>query len=268
MAQHSLSWQHSLISYHRFGHGTEWVFAFHGYGENGGSFAVFEPLLGDRYTLIAIDLPFHGLTEWKEPTPLVAADLQQIIDSIAGNRQRFILMGFSMGGRIALSLMEQVPERVERVFLAAPDGLHQNPWHFLSTQTWLGNRIFRYTMSHPGWLFAAMKIFARVGWFDKTIFYFAHYYLDEPQSRRLLYHRWTLLRKFDTPVRRLRRTIRQHAIPVTMVFGHYDKVIPPRHGHILQRGLETWVTVYEIEAGHQLLREKHAAEIARLFSGK
>ena len=82
MESHFIRWRSSTIHYNRLGHGSEWLFCFHGYGEQGSSFDLFEELLGDAYSLIAIDLPFHGQTDWQEGLSFPVVDLIQIIDQI------------------------------------------------------------------------------------------------------------------------------------------------------------------------------------------
>jgi pimeloyl-ACP methyl ester carboxylesterase len=48
---------------------------------------------------------------------------------------QYLLMGFSLDGRIALSVLELMPAGVSRLVLLAPDGLKINFWYWLSTQT-------------------------------------------------------------------------------------------------------------------------------------
>ena len=61
-----LSYLSSRIHYYTWGAGPRILFAFHGYGESGNSFAFFGPAVAPGLTLVAIDLPFHGLTAWNE----------------------------------------------------------------------------------------------------------------------------------------------------------------------------------------------------------
>ncbi|TXT32223.1 MAG: alpha/beta hydrolase fold protein, partial [Chitinophagaceae bacterium] len=116
----------SKIHYMRFGTGERLVFCFHGYGELASSFAVFEPYLGNEFTLIAIEAPFHGKTDWQGELLLKPSDLITVMKEIAGdNHQAWILFGYSMGGRMAMKIMELIPEQIEQLILVAPDGLHK-----------------------------------------------------------------------------------------------------------------------------------------------
>jgi pimeloyl-ACP methyl ester carboxylesterase len=259
---HSISYKSSIIHYYRFGHGPQWLFCFHGYGEEGSSFSIFEPLLGKAYTLIAIDFPFHGKTQWQEGLLFTTNDLLAIIDSIKPAGQAFSLLGYSMGGRVALQLLQEIPQQINRAVLVAPDGLHRNKWQWLSTRTLAGNRLFAYTMRNPRWMIRLMDLGGRLGLYNKSLLKFVHYYLDDAEQRIILYKRWTTMRGFRPDVELLKKNIVDHGIPVRLLFGRYDRVILARHGHHFSKGTNGFVQVTEIEAGHQLLREKHAMLIA------
>lgn len=260
-----LTYKQSLIHYTCCGTGTEILFAFHGYGENTLSFNLLEDLIGKDFTIIAIDFPFHGKTEWKEGLLFSVDDLISIIQQINHQTQPINLLGYSMGGRVSLQLLQTIPDSIKKLVLIAPDGLHNNFWHSFSTRTKAGNVLFAYVMKHPGFIFFLMKIAVHLNLFNKSIFNFVHYYLDEASSRLILYRRWTTMRKFNPNKDLLKSIILQKRIPVKLLFGKFDKVIITKRGEQFKKGIEQFVEVKEIEAGHQLLREKYATEIATLF---
>ncbi len=255
----------SRLHYHRFGHGKQWLFCFHGYGEEGATFRFLENELADTHTIIAFDMPFHGNTDWQEVLLLEPADLMGMMQQLAPPDSSFQLMGYSMGGRICLRLLERYPQTISSLILVAPDGLHKNPWQKFVTQTWVGNRLFRITMQYPGWMFMLMKLATQLGLFNKSISKFAHHYLDDALEREKLYKRWTTMRKFRPRVQRLKNIIKNREVPVHLLFGKYDRVILSKHGYGLQQGLEQLITVKEIEAGHYLLQEKFKAHFLSML---
>ncbi len=117
------------------GSGEKLLICLHGFGESALHFKCLAPALGDTYTIIALDMPLHGKTEDDLPA-LIAQLLEQ------HGRQRFSLMGYSMGGRLALCVIEKMAAQVDELILLAPDGLKNNPWHLFVTQTSWGNKIF------------------------------------------------------------------------------------------------------------------------------
>lgn len=261
-----IEYQGSRLHYHRFGSGEQWLVCFHGYGEEGKKFQFLEEALLHTHTMIAIDLPFHGKTDWNGPFLLEPAILMDLIRQIVPSGVKIQLMGYSMGGRVCLRLLEMYPQQISHLVLVAPDGLHKNPWQRLATQTWLGNQLFRLTMQYPGWMLAMMGFTSKLGLFNKSIHRFAHHYLDDAGERKKLYQRWTTMRKFRPAITRLKKTILTHQIPVHILFGKYDRVILSKHGFELQKGLQHLISIQEPEAGHHLLQEKYKATLLKMIT--
>lgn len=265
MESHLLPYKQSFVHYLKFGHGTKFLFCFHGYGEDAQSFTFLRTGLGSDYTLIAIDFPYHGKTEWNEGLSFTPEDLQQIITRIVPlELQTISLLGYSMGGRIALAMFQHVPSKIERVVLVAPDGLHKNFWYWFSTQTGIGNKLFSYTMKKPYWFFSGMTFLKSFRLLNKSIFKFAHTYLDDQGEREMLYKRWTTMRKFLPKASLITASLQQYQVPLRMLFGIYDRVILAERSTSLDKANDT-ITVKKIKAGHQLLKEKYTKDIAALF---
>ncbi len=75
---------------------------------------VCEHLPPERYRPFALDLPGHGEL-LDAPRPLT---FEGCVESVLGRApERFVLAGYSMGGRIALHIALAAPERVERLVL-------------------------------------------------------------------------------------------------------------------------------------------------------
>ena len=159
MEQRQLCYKNSVISYCIFGNGPKLAICFHGYGEEKASFDFLEKFAGTEYSFYSIDLPFHGKTQWNEGLNFTITDLHQIIkEIIESKKQKLTLIGFSLGGRVALSLFQQMPEQINKIVLLAPDGLKVNFWYWLTTQTWIGNKLFFLTMKYPRWFFLFLRI--------------------------------------------------------------------------------------------------------------
>lgn len=262
---HYISFRQSRIHYRITGSGPEWLFCFHGYGEDAAGFQLFENSLSAHFTIVAIDLPFHGQTDWKEGLLFEPDDLVSIIHRIKPAQTPIQLLGYSMGGRVAMQLVVMMPDQVKKVLLIAPDGLHNNPWQWLATRTRFGNRLFRYLMQHPSVMLNTMSLFEKTGLYSKNLLRFVHYYLDDAEQRRILYKRWTTMRKFAPDKENLKSVISKYRIPFTILFGKYDSIIRSRHGYRFRKGAENQVRVMEIKAGHRLLKEKYLPLLTRLI---
>src|SRR6185295_514490 len=93
-----LPYRSSQVHYCWFGAGPQIVLCFHGYGESEASFHFLENHIPPEYTIIAIDLPFHGKTNWQEGLTFWVADLLAIVEALRtkhGKRDsRFTLLGY------------------------------------------------------------------------------------------------------------------------------------------------------------------------------
>jgi hypothetical protein len=149
--------------------------------------------------------------------------------------------------------------------VVAPDGLHKNKWQWLSTQTYLGKKLFAYTMQNPHWIFGLMDLSMQLGLFNKSIHKFVHHYLDDPAERKMLYQRWMNMSRFKVDKKKLQAAIIQHKINLRMLFGKYDRVIVTRHGIDFAKRAPLYIHVQEIEAGHLLMAKKYSSTIADFF---
>jgi pimeloyl-ACP methyl ester carboxylesterase len=267
---YQISYRQSLIGYYVAGSGTHLLFCFQGYGESSNQFRVLYPLLCNRYKLISVALPFHDGTDWKEGLDLQPQEWATILLEIKKEEEKrsntiFPLMSitaFSMGGRVAFHLIGQEFITFSQAVLIAPDGLRVNPWYYLATQTTAGNKFFKYTMQRPGWLFALMVPVLQLGILPDMLIKFARRYLDNAQERNLLYLRWTTLRHFKADQSSLIRAVNK-GLKLTLVFGQFDPIILRKRAAGLEKTSK--IKVVEIKAGHQLIKEKYARELAACF---
>jgi pimeloyl-ACP methyl ester carboxylesterase len=262
-------YKNSTISYCRFGSGSKVAVCFHGYGEDATTFGFLEKFAGNQYSFIAIDLPFHGKTKWNEGLNFTQKDLVEIIKEILkqnnqqpeiSNRKLF-LMGFSLGGRIALSIYQVMREQIEKLILLAPDGLKVNFWYWLATQTWPGNKLFFFTMKHPGWFFGFLKILNKLKLVNASIFKFVNFYIGDKDVRQQLYQRWMALRKLKPNIKRIKLFIQKNDTKVRLIYGIHDRIILAERGEKFKKGIEGQCTLTVIHSGHQVLHEKHVDEI-------
>src|ERR1700743_2568932 len=133
MSDHFIAFRSSRFHYSCWGTGKQILFAFHGYGESAASFGFLAEALRRDFTIDEPALPFREATACKEKLFFDPADLIKLLGEIAaslpGREKGWWLLGYSMGGRVALQLLELAPERVQRLVMLAPDGLVANPWY-------------------------------------------------------------------------------------------------------------------------------------------
>ncbi len=96
----------------------------HGFTQNGRCWGRFADRLAERATVTTVDLPGHGLSAHDDADLWTAAEL--VADAIGPEPS--LVIGYSMGGRIALHLALAHPERVHGlVTIGATGGLDTEP---------------------------------------------------------------------------------------------------------------------------------------------
>lgn len=261
MQHHFLRYNNSEIAWGRQGEGPRILLCFHGYGEEASAFDFLAKYAGNQFTIYAIDLPFHGKTKWNEGLNFDITDLLEIVNRIIPAQQPVNLLGFSLGGRVSLSLYQAAPEKIEKLVLLAPDGLKVNFWYWLATQTKAGNHFFAFTMKQPHWFFGMLKVMNKLGLINASIFKFVNYYIGNKEVRNQLYYRWTALRKLEPRIKEIKKLIKQMNTPVRLVYGRHDRIILSSVGEKFRRGIEQQCSLTVIPSGHQVLHEKHVEEI-------
>ena len=238
----------------------------HGYNHHTQSFRFLGKQLQDRFTILAIDLPYHGFTSWEEKRPLVPEDLHAIILKIHPQASKGMhILGYSMGGRFSLAYFQHYPDIVKSIALVAPDGLRNNPWYKIATHTKIGNRIFHNTMHNPAWLQRLIRTGDRFKLTKKGLTNSARYFLQNEEGRMQLYNRWTSLSLFRPQLRTIHKLLAKYGVPVRMLLGKADPVISWKDGLRFQKGCPQWIQSSIVPAGHFLLNERYADEIIKLL---
>lgn len=271
MNSSTISFKSSAIHYSHGGHGLQPLICLHGYGETEYSFHFLEKHLADAYSIIAIDLPYHGKTQWNEGLNFERSDLVSLIELILEKQgfanKPFSLLAYSMGGRMALTILQEIPHHINRVILLAPDGLKINFWYWLSTQTWLGNRLFAATINNPAWFLWALRLLNGAGLLNQSVFKFVQYFLHDKKMRKQLYLRWTCFRNLTPDLVIAKKIITGKKIPIHLVYGKYDRIIRSERGEKFRRGIEAFCSIELLNCGHQLLHEKNAIPISNYLIG-
>jgi len=73
--------------------------------------------LAKSFRVIAVDLPGHGRSPWNSKARTPAEQAWQVHATLAARSDRYSLLGWSMGGQIAIDLAAAMPGSVERLVL-------------------------------------------------------------------------------------------------------------------------------------------------------
>jgi pimeloyl-ACP methyl ester carboxylesterase len=244
----------SFWHFHQWGKGKTLVIAMHGFGETCGNFDFLEPLLGDQVTWISLDLPYHGHTLWRGGKESPIPSLKTFIETCCKihGTHKVVLVGYSMGGRYCLKFAEEHPGLIEKLILLAPDGVHRSPWFDMASKTTVGKTIFWRIMHHPGTFFRMLDLGHKAGLVSPSMYKFVSIHMKKPGRRRLVFATWQMLARIEPDLKQVKANLNHCGIPLTIILGRFDKVIPPIVGHMLAKDVK-YAEVIIRDKGHVLL---------------
>ncbi|WP_303312586.1 alpha/beta fold hydrolase [Hymenobacter sp. BT730] len=240
------------LHYQRYGSGPRVILAFHGYGQGESYWRSLIDALGSGVTVYAFDLFYHGRSRLARPdAPLRKKRLGELLHDFLQEQQltRFGLLAFSMGAKFALTVLENHPQQVEKIWLIAPDGLQRQFWYSLATSPAIMRGVLGRAVLRPQRLLGLLDTLAQRRLVSSGLVRFAQWQLDSREKRLRVYRSWTGFRHLTFDLAHLRRLLNTHQIPVTFFLGQHDQVIPYAGLQPFINGLEHAHTVV-LNAGH------------------
>lgn len=240
----------------RAGHGDTTLVFLHGYGESLMAWRLLLDRFTARYTVLAVDLPGHGLSDRPDGPydyPALVERLGRLLDQ--ETRGPVIMVGHSMGGQLATGVALARPERVRALVLIAPAGDGINP---ILTDTggvaspataWVASALsFVLPVHDSAWLREADGEGPAGG--------------DSAAARTAR----EVLAQFDfSAIGEGFRAVRQ---PVLLVWGRQDPTIPYDIGERVAARLpcRRFVSLAALHRPHQTLPDTVAAEMTRFLA--
>ena len=217
-----------LLEFRRYGtQGMPVLVLLHGMGSASTVWKPLLPNLVNQYDVITLDFPGHGETPFDPGSPMDPASLGLLVtrtlERIGITKANFV--GNSLGGWVALEIAAHQPDKVISVTGLAPAGLWLNAYTKIRPSTATSRHIAKRTQF-------IQPILLRMNWSKRIGFA-----PTSPKWRDLSYETcldaaramgrcdgyfpaWysMLYRRFDAPI--------SERIPITIVFGDQDKVLP------------------------------------------
>jgi pimeloyl-ACP methyl ester carboxylesterase len=215
-----------------------------------------EPSLASRYTLIAIDLPFHGETKWEEGDLFTKHDLKHMIEELLRreNYQRFSVMGYSLGGKLVMAAIHGFASQIDDVILVAPDGVKNNTWYNVAVYPEWGQKLFRRFVKNPGFVFSTARMLRAIRILDDRLYKFLLLQTDAKEKRQKLYNVWVTIKDFERNLIQTKRLMSEHHVRSFIFIGKYDRVITAKIGRKFSRGLSNCSFII-LDKGHNMITE-------------
>ncbi|HMQ47420.1 MAG TPA: alpha/beta hydrolase [Saprospiraceae bacterium] len=250
------------VHYQKYGKGSRLLIAFHGFAHNATSFRGWSQQLSDVFTIYAIDIPFHGATQWQLHA-YGPGQLQEVIKLILKqeSQERFEAVGYSLGGRLWLAMLDRMAHQVDGLYLLAPDGLATR-WSAITDGMPLPLRrqLSRWSEC-PDQILKWANILSEKGWLHQVGLRYLQQHLQTDESRARLFGTWCAQRWFKLPRKKLLFLFKKHKIPTLILLGKKDPLINSRNIKRLFARLRH-VRIVEMDAGHFLVNQE-AAQLIR-----
>jgi pimeloyl-ACP methyl ester carboxylesterase len=221
--------------------------------------------LARHFRVLVVDVPgFGGSDPAALPFSLLAAGERVLAASEALGAARPVLVGHSLGGPIAALVAERSPERVSGVVLVSTTGLSpERAWrrHVLLPivrRALCNPRPWENRLASHAW--ARQIVFTRM---------FAHPRELDPLTTRMLVGGAALARQLGDSIEAslgcdLRRTVRELAAPLGIVWGEHDETVSCEDAELAQRLRPDTRTRLVPGAGHMPMVERPDAFAAAL----
>lgn len=237
--------------------------AFHGFDRSSNEMENFFPLYDEDTAMLSINLQHHG-----ESKPLPSIELDSVLQPevfLSAIRARtssskilnatssttLELLGYSMGGRIALSLISFFPDEFTRIIALAPDGLKMSPGYKFFVGTNTGKKFWELVDKYPKTNANIIDTLFKVGLISSHKHHFGRYHTDNPEIRKRVAYGW-LSHKLFWPRRAALPGALRNLESAHLVFGTRDKIIPFKWSEKLREELKGAQNVkfHTIECGH------------------
>ncbi len=245
----------------QFGWGEKLLICFHGYGEQAARFLFLQSALQQRYRIVALDLPFHGQTQWQPTQALTPEQLAEAINYILRRNERVTcsLLGFSLGARLAMSVVAQgIP--VDQLVLLAPDVLGPKAWYDIAVYSVWGRALARLFVLRPEPFWVLAKGLVAAGWMAPSLIRFAQSYTQTRVERQRIIDTWMALREMKITLPEWIRMVNQSSVKVVLIAGRYDKIIHQKSLHHFKEFVPACRLII-LDKGHNLLTD----ELNQLF---
>ncbi len=260
--------QGNHLEYVLYGGGKDYLICFPGFGETLDVFENLSQYLAG-YTLVSVNLYFVGNSQRVAPGSYLKHHewrdtFGQFISKL--NIDRFSVLGYSLGGRFAISTFFSFDNRMDHLLLVAADGIIQRFTYSFATFPIGMRQLFKYLMKNPVWLNKSISILHRLKLVNSFTAKFTLSQLAGKEDRMRVYHSWVAFRYLRITQAKLVTMLNRTKCQTTLIFGEKDQIInPKRHLQFLNKLKSSQVLV--LSYGHNKLVDNSSHVIQEILNG-
>lgn len=252
-ASFSIPTSKGIIRGLKVGQGNQLFIGFHGFANSARYMLPLAKALSDDSTFYAIDLPFHGDSDWKD-SYFNAFDIAEICQKIMEREDcsLFSIIGFSMGGRIGIKLLEVIPQSIDKLYLISPDGFGTRWIRHLEKIP------FKFRLKLANWdkidltLLKFTKFLENTGAINGLPHRFFKNHLNDIQRRNRMFGSWVSLSHFSVKPRRIKRNLKRNGKEIMLVFDRNDPIISSKKAIRRMSKLKSYANLVQTDGGHKI----------------
>ncbi|MEQ8303663.1 MAG: alpha/beta hydrolase [Cyclobacteriaceae bacterium] len=261
---HLLKSKKGILGYKKVGHGNQVLLAFHGFGQDHTAFDPIVRELEKRFIIYSFDLFFHGGSEWHGNEPISKQEWATIISQFVNqeNLSKFSLLGFSLGAKFALVILEAFEGAVESIYFISPDGIKRNIWYNLATR-FPGRWFFKSLIKRPKRFHGILSLAQQLKLVDDSVIRFARSQMETERQRGKVYNSWVMFSKLQVSLPHIASIMKNQSIQTVLIVGTRDKLITAKDMKKLI-AMNNQIKLEVVEAGHTNVIAKSAEVVKKI----
>ncbi len=215
-----------MLHHIKIGTGPRVMVSFHGFGRDATMFERYESMFSD-YTIYSVSLFYHG-SNWEDQRAYLDDErwtaifrdflLSEGIDS-------FSLLGFSLGGKVALYTFQLFGDRVDELHLIAPYGIKANAVELITQRLpFVYRRLERY-VRHPAAFLSLLAMLRRYKLLNTTLLNITIKQMSSREARARIFYTMRLYGTLRLNLKAIRMKLEAAKVPVVFYLGVYDKIL-------------------------------------------
>ncbi|MGB3778340.1 MAG: alpha/beta hydrolase [Tunicatimonas sp.] len=253
-----------MLHFIKIGTGPRVMIGFHGLGRDATMFQRYQNMFPE-FTIYSVSLFYHG-SNWKDQRAGLDDKQWKAMFGyflLSEGVQNFSMLGFSLGGKVALYTFQLFSDRVDEIHLIAPYGIKANVVEFITQRLpFVYRRLERY-VHHPAALLSLLEIFRRYKLLNTTLVNITINQMSSQEARARVFYTMRLYGTLRLDLRSIRKKLEASKVPVVFYLGLYDKILTIK---ALNRYLSALIdaSLHVMPSGHSRLPDL----VARTFGEK
>lgn len=234
----------------------EAVLCLHGFDRDGSDFMAFPENFYKHYQVLAVDYFAHGKSDnfkGKVSKKEYADFLIRILNFYG--QEKVHLVAYSMGGRLALSMIETEKLNIQSITFLAIDGIEVNYWQRKSGSWWGKFMYKQIVLKRPKTFFKIVDWMYKKRWLAKAQKKFVDFQLRDEKGRKLVYKISKNSSRLYPSTKKVSGILEKKNPPCELVWGKHDKIVPYPLANKFQNEIYPDADLITLDCGHLVIDE-------------